>query len=296
MTSPREAAVPAAVASLPRAAGTVKRWLAGEWPDVAIVLGSGLGRLVEHLRGVRRLPYRDVPGFATVAVPGHAGELVLGRLGGEAVLCQSGRFHGYEGHDAATVALPVRVFAELGIGTLIVTNAAGGIRRDFRPGTLMRIDDHINLTFGNPLFGPRLAVEPRFPDMAAPYDAELAALARAVAREEGVPLAEGVYAGVLGPSYETAAEIRMLERMGADAVGMSTVLEVVAARARGMKCLGFSVITNAAAGLGAGPLSHEEVTAAGRAAADGLGRIVTGVVRRAQGHPTAGHREAGGEA
>jgi len=285
--------MPAAVANLPRAAGTVKRWLAGEWPDVAIVLGSGLGRLVEQFRDVRRLPYRDVPGFGAVAVPGHAGELVLGRLGGELVLCQSGRFHGYEGNDAAIVALPARVFAELGIGTLILTNAAGGIRRDFRPGTLMLIADHINLTFGNPLFGPRLAVEPRFPDMAAPYDAELAALARAVAREEGVPLAEGVYAGVLGPNYETAAEIRMLERIGADAVGMSTVLEVVAARARGMKCLGFSVITNPASGLGTTPLSHDEVVAAGRVASDALGRVVAGVVRRAQGHPTPGDRGPG---
>lgn len=264
------------------AAGTVKKWLADEWPDFAIVLGSGLGQFTELLEGVRRLPYAAVPGFAAVEVPGHAGELVLGRLDGELVLCQNGRFHSYEGHDAGTVALPVRMFAELGIGALILTNAAGGIRRDFRPGTLMLILDHLNLTFGNPLFGPRLAAEPRFPDMAAPYDPELAALARAVAREEGMPLVEGVYAGVMGPSYETAAEIRMLERMGADAVGMSTVLEVIAARARGIRCLGISVITNAAAGLSTARLSHEEVTAAGGAAADSLGRIVAGVVRRAQ--------------
>lgn len=265
-----------------RAAGTVKRWLAGDWPDVAIVLGSGLGSFTGRLTGVRRLPYSAVPGFAEVAVAGHAGELVLGRLGGELVLCQSGRFHGYEGHDPATVALPVRVFAELGIGILILSNAAGGIRRDFRPGTLMRIADQINLTFTNPLFGPRVAIEPRFPDMAAPFDAELAGHARTAAAESGVPLAEGVYAGVMGPSYETPAEIRMLERLGADAVGMSTVLEVVAARARGMRCLGFSVIANAATGLSPERLSHDDVTAAGRAAADALGTIVAGVVRRAQ--------------
>jgi purine-nucleoside phosphorylase len=266
-----------------RAAGTVKRWLAGDWPDMAVVLGSGMGQFTGRLTGVRRLPYSAVPGFAGVAVPGHAGELVLGRLGGELVLCQSGRFHGYEGHDAATVALPVRMFAELGIGTLVLTNAAGGIRRDFRPGTLMLIADQINLTFTNPLFGPRAATEPRFPDMAAPFDAELMVLARSAARAAGVPLAEGVYAGVMGPSYETAAEIRMLERMGADAVGMSTVLEVVAARARGMRCLGISVIANAATGLAQAPLSHEEVTTAGRAAADGLGAVVAGVVRGLQG-------------
>ncbi len=266
-----------------RAAGTVKRWLAGDWPDVAIVLGSGLGSLTGRLTGVRRLPYSAVPGFPGVGVAGHTGELVLGRLGGELVLCQSGRFHGYEGHDAATVSLPVRMFAELGIGILILSNAAGGLRQALRPGSLMLIADQINFTFGNPLFGPRVAVEPRFPDMAAPFDAELAAHARAAAQEAGVPLAEGVYAGVMGPSYETAAEIRMLERLGADAVGMSTVLEVVAGRARGMRCLGFSVIANAATGLSPERLTHEEVTAAGRAAADALGRVVAGVVRRAQG-------------
>lgn len=269
--------------TLARAVGTVKPWLAADWPDIAIVLGSGLGKFTERLEGVRRLPYAGIPGFATGTVPGHAGELVLGRLDGAPMLCQSGRFHGYEGHSAAAVALPVRLFAELGIGTLILTNAAGGIRRDFRPGTLMLIADHLNLTFGNPLFGPPQAAEPRFPDMSSPYDPDLAAMARAVAREEGVPMAEGVYAGVMGPSYETAAEIRMLERMGADAVGMSTVLEVIAARARGMRCLGISVITNVAAGLSSNRLSHGEVTAAGMAAADSLGRIVAGVVRRSQG-------------
>ncbi len=271
-----------AVVSLGAAAGTVKEWLAGDWPDVAIVLGSGLGPFTERLQGVRRLSYARLPGFGTVAVQGHAGELVLGRLDGIPVLCQSGRFHGYEGHTGETVALPVRVFAELGIRTLILTNAAGGIRRDCRPGTLMLIADHLNLTFANPLFGPPRAAEPRFPDMSAPYDPDLAAWAREAAREVGAPLAEGVYAGVMGPSYETAAEIRMLERMGADAVGMSTVLEVITARARGMRCLGISVITNAAAGLGTGRLSHDEVTAAGKAAADALGRVITGVVRRLQ--------------
>lgn len=262
---------------------TVKEWLAGDWPDVAIVLGSGLGQFNERLQGVRRLPYQRVPGFGSVAVPGHAGELVLGRLDETPVLCQSGRFHGYEGHPGETVAFPVRMFAELGIRTLILTNAAGGIRRDCRPGTLMLIADHLNLTFANPLFGPPRAAEPRFPDMSSPYDPDLAAWARDVAREEGVPLAEGVYAGVMGPSYETAAEIRMLERMGADAVGMSTVLEVITARARGMRCLGISVITNAAAGLGTGRLSHDDVTVAGKAAADSLGRVIAGVVRRLQG-------------
>lgn len=268
--------------TLAAAVGRVQEWLAGDWPYVAIVLGSGLGQFTERLKGVRRLPYARLPGFGSAQVPGHAGELVLGRLGGAVVLCQGGRFHGYEGYASETVALPVRMFAELGIGTLILTNAAGGIRRDFRPGTLMLIADHLNLTFANPLFGPPRAADPRFPDMSSPYDPDLAAWAREAAREVGVPLAEGVYAGVMGPSYETAAEIRMLERMGADAVGMSTVLEVIAARARGIRCLGISVITNAAAGLGTGRLSHDEVTAAGQAAADSLGRVIAGVVRRLQ--------------
>jgi purine-nucleoside phosphorylase len=249
-------------------------------PAALLVLGSGLGRLAERLEDAARLPYRDIPGFPEPTVAGHAGELVLGRLAGRDVLVQSGRFHLYEGHDAAASALPVRMAAALGIGTLLLTNAAGGIRRTFRAGTLMLIADTLNLTFRSPLVGAVRPGETRFQDMSAPWDAALCGLAREVAAAAGVALEEGVYAGVLGPSYETPAEIRMLERLGADAVGMSTVVEVIAARAAGLRCLGISTITNLAAGISPTPLSHAEVMTAADAAGDELGRLLEGVVQR----------------
>jgi purine-nucleoside phosphorylase len=233
-----------------RAASAVREAIAPRQPTVAIVLGSGLGFLGESLGDAVRVPYARIPGFPPPGVAGHAGELIAGALEGKAVLMQSGRFHLYEGYEPATAALPVRVFHALGVRTLLLTNAAGGIRRTFGAGTLMLIADHLNLMFRNPLVGPVAEGDERFPDMSDPYDAELRALARRVARERGIALEEGVYAGLLGPSYETKAEIRMLERLGADAVGMSTVPEVLAARARGVRCLGVSAITNAAAGLG----------------------------------------------
>jgi len=194
------------------------------------------------------------------------------------VLAQSGRFHLYEGHPADIAALPVRVFAELGIGTLILTNAAGGVRRTFSRGALMMIADHVNLAFRNPLIGPVLPGEERFPDMSDPYDPALRALAREVARARGIRLEEGVYLQLLGPSYETPAEVRMIERLGVDAVGMSTATEVIAARARGMRCLGFSTITNPAAGITGERLSHAEVTEVAQRAAGDLERLVEGVV------------------
>jgi purine-nucleoside phosphorylase len=211
-------------------------------------------------------------------VEGHRGELVAGTLGGKAVLAQSGRFHMYEGYSARENVLPVRVFAGLGIRTLIVTNAAGGVRRSFAAGTIMLISDHLNLTGRNPLVGPEEAGEERFPDMTEAYDAGYRALARAAARKLGLPLEEGVYAGLLGPTYETPAEVRMLERLGADAVGMSTVAEVIAARARGMKCLGFSLVTNPGAGISPTPLSHKEVMETAAKAGKELARLVEGVV------------------
>ncbi len=263
--------------------GALSARLGGRRPAVAIVLGSGLGGLADRVAGAVRIPYAEVPGFPPARVEGHRGELVLGSLAGVPVVVQSGRSHLYEGHDAATVALPVRVFAELGAGTLVVTNAAGGVRRSFAPGTLMLIADHLNLTGRSPLVGEVLAGEPRFPDMTAPYDAGLRALAREGAAALGLRLEEGIYAGLLGPAYETAAEVRWLERIGADAVGMSTVTEVIAARARGLRCLGFSLVTNPAAGLGAKPLSHVEVMeTAGRAGGD-LVRLVEWVVGRGTG-------------
>ncbi|HYK83059.1 MAG TPA: purine-nucleoside phosphorylase [Gemmatimonadales bacterium] len=280
MTAQRQA--PARDAHDPVAAATaaVARRLGQRQPRVAVVLGSGLGAVAEAVRDAVRIPYHEIPGFPEPGAPGHKGELVGGSLEGVPVLMQSGRFHLYEGHAPAVTALPPRVFARLGVRTLILTNAAGGIRPTFRPPILMLIADHINLTFRNPLTGPVAAGDERFPDMSDPYDAELRALAREVARAERVPLEEGVYAALLGPSFETPAEIRMLARLGADAVGMSTVPEVIAARARGIRCLGFSSITNAAAGLSAQKLSHQEVLEAGAQVAGQLERLIRGVLTR----------------
>jgi purine-nucleoside phosphorylase len=250
----------------------------GAVPDIAIVLGSGLGQLAGRLEGARRIPYAEIAGFPRTTVVGHQGELVAGKLGGKPLLVQSGRFHLYEGHAAETVALPVRVMAALGIRTLLLTNAAGGIRRTFSRGALMMIADHVNLTFRNPLIGPVPPGEERFPDMSEPYDGALRALAREVARERRIALEEGVYVQLLGPSYETPAEVRMAERLGADAVGMSTAVEVVAARARGMRCLAFSTITNPAAGITGERLSHAEVMEVAARVAGDLERLVEGVV------------------
>jgi purine-nucleoside phosphorylase len=254
--------------------------LNGMQPRVAIVLGSGLGSVADEVQAAIRIPQSAVPGFPQPGAPGHKGEIVAGTLEGVPVLVQSGRFHLYEGHAPAVAALPVRVFARLGVRTLIVTNAAGGLRLTFRPPILMLIADHINLMFRNPLVGSVEEGEERFPDMSDPYDPELRALAQEVARTERIPLEEGVYAALLGPSFETPAEIRMLQRLGADAVGMSTVPEVIAARARGIRCLGFSTITNVAAGLSVAKLSHTEVLAAGQVVAGQLSSLIRGVLHK----------------
>jgi purine-nucleoside phosphorylase len=246
---------------------------------VAIVLGSGLGFLADEVVSPIPIPYSQIPGFPEPGVAGHKGELVAGTLEGVPVIVQAGRFHLYEGHGADVAALPARVFAELGVEILIVTNAAGGVRRTFPGGTLMLIADHINLMWRNPLIGQPQPGEQRFPIMHQPYDEELRARARTVARESGIRLEEGVYAGLLGPSYETPAEVRMLEKLGADAVGMSTVPEVLVARSRGVRCLGFSSITNPGAGLSAQPLSHEEVLEASKEIARGLSTVVKGVLQ-----------------
>ena len=255
----------------------------GEIPEVAIVLGSGLGRLATRLGAPQRIPYSEIPHFPTTTVVGHQGELVAGTLRGKPLLVQSGRFHLYEGHSAETVAMPVRAMAALGVRVLILTNAAGGIRRTFARGALMMIADHVNLTFRNPLIGPVLPGEERFSDMSEPYDGALRALAREVARERRIALEEGVYAQLLGPSYETPAEVRMAERLGADAVGMSTAVEVVAARARGMRCLAFSTITNPAAGTTSERLAHSEVMEVAARVAGDLERLVEGIVAAVSG-------------
>ena len=265
-------------APIEQAADAIRARLGDLRPTVAVVLGSGLGPLAARIEAPLRIHYREIPGFHPPSVEGHKGELVIGGLGGQTVLAQSGRFHMYEDHGADVAALPVRVFAVLGVTTLIVTNAAGGIRPGFTPGTLMMLADHLNLTGRSPLVGGTLPGEQRFPDMTVAYHQGLRAVAREVAAREAISLEEGVYAGLLGPSYETPAEVRMLAGLGADAVGMSTVVEVIAARARGMRCLGFSTITNSAAGLGGQQLSHAEVMAVAAQVGDRLGTLVEGVI------------------
>lgn len=272
---------PGATEGIAAAAAAIRARIGQRAPRFGIVLGSGLGGLTDRVRDAVHISYADIPGFPLPTVEGHGGELVVGEFGGRDVLMQSGRFHMYEGHSAAVAALPVRVFAELGVKTLILTNAAGAVRRTFRAGTLMLISDHLNLTGMNPLVGALLPGEERFPDLSEPYDRELRRLARDVAREAGVAVEEGVYAGLLGPSYETGAEVRMLERLGADAVGMSTVIEVIAARARGIRCLGISTITNPAAGTTAATLSHAEVMEVADRVKGELGAVVSEVVKQA---------------
>ncbi len=262
------------------AADAISRRLGNRRPAIAVVLGSGLGFFTQRIQDAVTIPYRDIPGFPEPTVVGHGGELVAGRLGGKEIIAQSGRFHLYEGHDAAVAALPARAFATLGVNTLLLTNAAGGIRRTFVRGTVMLIADHINLTFRSPLTGALLPGEERFPDMSDPYDPALRALAREVARDGRIALNEGVYVQLLGPSYETPAEIRMLDRLGADAVGMSTVVEVIAARARGLRCLGFSVVTNLAAGISPGKLGHAEVMETANRVTGDLGALIEGVIER----------------
>jgi purine-nucleoside phosphorylase len=249
-------------------------------PSVAVVLGSGLGALADQVEDGVTVPYAEIPGFAPPTVAGHRGRLVAGTLEGRPVVVFQGRYHAYEGHGPADVVTPVRTAAALGAETLVVTCAAGGVNRRYGPGTLMLFSDHLNLMGFNPLVGLVREGESRFPDMSAAYDPSLRGLALAVAQEAGIGVVEGIYAAVLGPSYETPAEIRMLERLGADAVGMSTVPEVIAARAVGMRVLGLALITNAAAGILDQPLAHEEVLAAGRAAAAPFARLVRGVIAR----------------
>ena len=242
-----------------RAADEVRRRIGATEPVVGIVLGSGLGGLAARIAKAVTVPFGDVPGFPPATVAGHLGQLIGGTLAGRPVVALAGRFHMYEGHAAALAGFPIRVLHALGARMLFVSNAAGGIRRTFRAGDLMLIRDHLNLMFRNPLAG---AVEPgdeRFPDMSAPYDEELARLLLDHAAALGLALQEGVYGGLLGPTYETPSEVRMLAVLGADAVGMSTVPEVIVARALGMRVAGISCITNLASGISPHPLSHAEV-------------------------------------
>jgi purine-nucleoside phosphorylase len=252
-------------------------------PRVAMILGSGLGALADELEEAAAVPYGEIPGFPRSTVVGHRGELAIGRLAGQPVAVMRGRFHFYEGYSMQQVTFPVRVLRALGCETLLVTNAAGGLRPDWPVGELMRIADHIflpGMAGHHPLIGPnddRLG--PRFPAMVGAYDAELGALAQSVAGEQGTPLREGVYLMLTGPSFESGAELRMARLLGADVVGMSTAPEVVVARHMGMRVLGISLVTNQALPDGA-PANHEEVLEAGEAAKPKFAALLKGILAR----------------
>ena len=251
------------MASTPISAADVARELRDRLgsaaPRLALVLGSGLGALADEIEQPVRIPFGEIRGFRVAQVAGHKGALVSGRLEGVEVLAFAGRVHMYEGWSARDAGFPIRVAHALGARTLFVSNAAGAMNPRFQPGDLMAINDHINLMWTNPLIGPVVEGDVRFPDMSEPYDRSLREEMHAAALDEGIPLADGVYVGLLGPTYETPAEVRMLQRLGADAVGMSTVPEVIVARAIGMRVAGVSFITNAASGSTGAPLSHAEV-------------------------------------
>ena len=249
-------------------------------PQVAIILGSGLGALAGEVRADAVVPYAEIPGFPRSTVEGHAGNLLVGRLEGRAVAVMKGRAHFYEGYSLADVVFPVRVIRALGARVLLVSNAAGGINRLWSSGDLMIIADHINFMGSNPLMGPNDPdLGPRFPDMSQAYDPDLIALAERAALAEGIAIRKGVYAGVHGPSYETPAELRMLRGWGADAVGMSTVPEVIAARHMGMRVLGIAAITDMATGEQIKTVTHEVVMAVAREIEPKFIRVVKRIVR-----------------
>ncbi len=270
----------AGIGSAPNGVGDLLRARAGMRPRVHLVLGSGLGGLAERVRNPVRIPFADLPGLPQTTVPGHTGAFLAGWLGGVPVLVQSGRFHYYEGRGAATVLAPIRAGRAAGARIVVLTNAAGGIRSDLTPGSLMLLDDHISALFRAPLAGLVQRGEERFPDMSRPYDEPLAKLAEAVALDAGIPLSRGVYAAVHGPAFETPAEVRALRAAGADAVGMSTVPEATAARAAGQRLIAFSLITNRAAGLGLEALDHAEVLHYGKTAGALLGTLLEALLTR----------------
>ncbi len=244
-------------------------------PEIGIVLGSGLGGLADDLEEPVAIPFAEMPGWPAATAPGHAGRLLLGRLGGRPVVMLQGRFHIYEGNDPGLVIQPVLLFKALGARIVVLTNAAGGLDPSFGPGTLMVMRDHINLTGRSPLMGPNAdELGPRFPDLTDAWAPWLRDRLHAAAAAEGIELEEGIYVGLTGPTYETPAEVRMLAGLGGHAVGMSTVLECIAARWVGLKVCGVSLVTNAGAGYSGEPLTHEEVLAAGAVAGPRLARVI----------------------
>lgn len=275
MTTPTTRLTPAHQAARLDALEATVRGRSGLVPEVGIVLGSGLGGLADDLREAVAIPFDDLPGWPAATAPGHAGRLLLGRLGDRPVAMLQGRFHLYEGNDPGLVVQPVLLFRRLGARVVVLTNAAGGLDPTFGPGTLMAITDHINLTGLNPLIGHNdEAIGPRFPDLTDAWSPRLRALMHASADAVGVTLEDGIYVGLTGPNYETPAEVRMLASLGAQAVGMSTVLEAIAARWAGLEVAGVSLVTNAGAGYTGEPLTHDEVMAAGNEAGPRLARII----------------------
>jgi purine-nucleoside phosphorylase len=266
------------------AAGAIARTFGARKPDLAIILGSGLGGLSRVIEDASRIAFREIPGFPEATVAGHEGAVLVGTLGGRDVVALSGRFHMYEGHPAALAAFPVRVFHALGIRQLFVSNAAGGISQKLAIGDLMIISDHLNLMAANPLVGAAQDGETRFPDMTDAYDPGLRKVLRTAAEKLSIRVREGVYAGLLGPSYETPAEVKMLRTLGADAVGMSTVPEVIMARALGIRVAGVSCITNAAAGVTGTALSHAEVLETTERVARSFELLVTEFAERSALH------------
>jgi purine-nucleoside phosphorylase len=252
-------------------------------PRVGLILGSGLNSLADSIQGADIVPYADLPNWPVSTVEGHVGRLVIGKLEGQVVLVMQGRIHFYEGYSMSQITLPVRAMQRLGLEMLFVTNAAGGVNPSFVPGDVMLITDHLNLTGmtgANPLMGPNInALGPRFPDMSQAYDRELADIARQVASKENIQLREGVYCGLSGPSFESPADLRFLNMIGADAVGMSTVPEVIVARHGGMRVLGFSGISNKANLDGSTVTTHEEVIEAGKVISPKIEKIIRGVLR-----------------
>lgn len=244
-------------------------------PETAIILGTGLGRLAEEIEVIESFAYQDIPNFPVSTVEGHCGRLIFGRLGGKEVLAMQGRFHFYEGYDMKTVTFPIRVMYELGIKTLFVSNAAGGMNPEFSIGDVMLIRDHINLFPEHPLRGKNFPTGPRFPDMSEAYTRELLDLARTIAREKGIKVQEGVYVGVSGPTFETPAEYKMYHLLGGDAVGMSTVPEVIVAHHCGMRTFGISIITDIGVEGKIVEVSHDEV----QKAADSVQPVMADIMR-----------------
>lgn len=248
-------------------------------PSVGIVLGSGLGPLADQVEQVFSCSTTDIPDYPRSTVEGHDGEFILGTLTGQNVVLLKGRVHAYEGYSLAEATMPIRMMALLGVKTLILTNSAGGIREDFRPGDIMLIEDHLNMQGGSPLAGPNEdSFGPRFPDMSTVYDLKLREVATRVASSHDLNLVRGVYASLPGPQYETPAEVRMIRMLGADAVGMSTVPEAIVARHMRLRVLGLSLISNAAAGLSEAELSHTEVMEAGAATAAAFSGFLSDIV------------------